>query len=144
MPIPPDNHVFRYVRPKDVDEEEVNAGAFMLRESETSLSVNWKEKLPGRRHEQLAALRRLIRLRLARNGRFATVNVGQTKRFLLANHHPIGICSDPLEGTDDYPPDPSHSGITGLPARHDHSVAVFVGELIAECVQAPLEPARTD
>ena len=144
LPVPPDNHVVRYVRPTEVDDGEVSAGAFMLRASETSLSVNWKEKLPGDRHEYLAPLRRLVRLRLARNGRFATVNVGQAKRFLLANHHPIGICSDPLEGTDDYPPDPSHSGITGLPARHDHSVAVFVGELIAECVQAPLEPARTD
>ena len=142
VPLPPHDHVVRYVRPTDVDEGEVSAGAFMLRGSETSLSVNWKERLPGDRREQLAALRKLIRLRLARNGRFATLNVGRTKGRLLSNHSPIDIRSDPLDGTDDYPPDPSHAGITGLPARKDHSVAVFVGALIADCVYAPLDPAR--
>ena len=144
VPIPPDDHVVRYVRPTEIDEGEVSAGAFMLRASEASLSVNWREKLPGDRSEQLAALRRLIRLRLARNGRFATLNVGRTKRRLLSSYSPIDIRSDPLDSTDDYPPDPSHAGITGLPARQDHSVAVFVGALIAECVQAPLDPARAD
>ena len=143
-PVPPDDHVVRYVRPTEVDDGEVSAGAFMLRKSETSLSVNWKEKLPGDPHEYLAALWKLVRLRLARNGRFATLNVGRTKRHLLSNHYPIDICSDPLDRTDDYPPDPSHAGVTGLPARQDHSVAVFVGDLLAECVQAPLDPARND
>lgn len=144
VPLPPDDHVVRYVRPTDVDEGEVSAGAFMLRASETSLSVNWREKLPGDRREHLTALRRLIRLRLARGGWFATLNVGRTKGHLLSNHSPIDVRSDPLDGTDDYPPDPSHAGITGLPAQNDHSFAVFVGALIAECVQAPLDPAHAD
>ena len=143
-PVPPEEHVVRYVRPTEVDDGEVSAGAFMLRESEASLSVNWKEKLPGDPHEYLTALRKVIRLRLARNGRFATLNVGRTKRHLLSHHDPIDIRSDPLDRTDDYPPDPSHAGVTGLPAWQDHSVAVFVGELLAACVEGPLDPARDD
>ena len=142
--IPLDNHVIRYVRPTDVDEGEVSGGAFMLRPSEASLSVNWKERLPGSHGEQLAALRKLIPLQLARNGRFATLNVGQTKHFLRSNHHFIDICSEPLDGTEAHPPDPSHAGITGLPAYENHSEAVFVGDLVAQCVRAPLDPARAD
>lgn len=142
--IPAEDHVVRYVRPTDVQDGEVNAEAFMLRASEEWLSVNWIEKLPGSRPQQLASLRRLLRLRLARNGCFATLNVGRAKAHLLSSHHTIDIVSDPLPATDIHAADASHAGITDLPTPQDHSMAVFVGTLIAKCVKAPLEPARID
>jgi len=116
----------------------------MLRASEERLSVNWMETLPGTRQQQLAAVRRLLRLRLARNGRLATLNVGRTKAFLGSSHHPVDIISDPLLATDVHPADPSHAGITDLPTPRDHSAAVFVGALLAQCVEPPLDAARTD
>ena len=142
--IPSDDHVIRYVRPTDVEEDEVSAAAFMLRATEESLSVNWIEQLPGSRQDQLRSLRSLLLLNLARNGRLATLNVGRTKSFLLSNRHPIDVITDPLPALDHHPADPSHAGITGLPPPQDHSMAVFVGALIAQCVQEPLEPARTE
>ena len=144
LSLPADDHVVRYVRPTHIQEDEVDAGAFILRASEERLSVNWMEKLPGDRQRQLATLRRLLRLRLARNGRLATLNVGRTKAFLLSGHHPVDIISDPLAATDIHPADPSHAGITDLPTPRDHSAAVFVGALLSQCVEPPLDAARAD
>ena len=142
--LPADDHVVRYVRPTHIEEDEVDADAFILRASEEHLSVNWLEKLPGDRQHQLATLRRLLRLRLARNGRLATLNVGRTKAFLASYRHSIDVISDPLPATDLHPADPSHAGITDLPSPRDHSAAVFVGALLAQCIEPPLDAARTD
>lgn len=142
--LPADDHVVRYVRPTHIEEDEVDAGAFILRPSEEYLSVNWLEKLRGDRQRQLDTLRGLLRLRLARNGRLATLNVGRTKAFLLSNRHPIDVISDPLPATELHPADSSHAGITNVPSPQDHSTAVFVGALLAQCVEPPFDVARTD
>ena len=43
--IPDENHIARFCRPMQVHEEQIQATAFMLREGEPYLSVNWLEFL---------------------------------------------------------------------------------------------------
>lgn len=149
-PIPDDDHVVRYVRPGLIDEGKVDGGAFVRAATHSALSVNWLEFFGGSDHEgQMDKVRRLVRLGLARHGRFAKLNVGKTKQYvsvcaleasLKVN---LGISEDPLPATAKFVADPSHSKITGLPPE-DNENALLVGDLIADCVEYPLYPARVD
>ena len=148
--IPDDNHVVRYVKPSLVDDETVDGSAFVLRKGETTLSVNWMEAFGGDDQEhQLSEVRRLFRLQLARSGRFAKLNVGETKRHVLECVEEtgvtarIGIAAAPLDPADEFEADPSHAAVTGLPPSDDDK-ALFIGELIAQCVMYPLHPAKSD
>ena len=148
--IPDEHHVVRYVKPTLVEDEAVDGSAFVLRNGETALSVNWLEAFGGddQKH-QLSEVRRLFRLQLARNGRFAKLNVGETKRHVLESAEEtgaaagIGIAAAPLDPIDEFEADPSHAEVTGLPPR-DGDEALFIGDLIAECVMYPLYPAKID
>ncbi|MGE5305412.1 MAG: hypothetical protein ACM3TN_19045 [Alphaproteobacteria bacterium] len=103
--------------------------AFMLREAEEYLSVNWLEAL--RRSDRASQMRDLQelyarKLRVGANARIAILNVGivrskveresQDRRVLRVLHDPE---------TDD----PSHSGIYDIPYDDD-----VVAELIAQVV----------
>ena len=147
--IPDDDHVVRYVKPSDVDGATVNGGAFCLRSDEAGLSVNWLEILNGTDpHSQLDEVRRLFRLQLRSNGRFAKLNVGETKGRVLKGAKEAGIslgldvCEAPLPRTCKYEADPSHAEITDL-LSSDSDEAMLVGDLIAECIIAPLYPGGT-
>ena len=148
--IPDDDHVVRYLKPADVDGTTVNGAAFCLRSGEPGLSVNWLEILHGTDPlSQLDEVRRLFRLQLSRNGRFAKLDVGETKGRVLKGAKEagislaLGICEVPLARTCKHEADPSHAEITGLPSS-DSDEAVLVGDLIADCIIPPLYPARTD
>ena len=148
--IPDEHHVVRYVKPTLVEDEVVDGSAFVLRQDEATLSVNWLEAFEGDDQEhQLSEVRRLFRLQLARNGRFAKLNVGETKRHVLESAEEtgaaagIGIAAAPLNPIDEFEADPSHAEVTGLPP-HDSDEALFIGDLIAECVLYPLYPAKSD
>ena len=147
--IPDDDHVVRYVKPSDIDGAAVNGGAFCLRAGEAGLSVNWLEILGGTDpHSQLNEVRRLFRLQLRSNGRFAKLNAGETKGRVLKGakeagiHLVLGVREAPLPSTCKFEADPSHSEITGLPSG-DSAEGVLVGDLIAECIMAPLYPGQT-
>ena len=136
-PLPDDDHVSRYCKPSSVGANgSPLAGAFRLRASESSLSVNWLEALGAEiTDEALAQVRALFLARgfaLSANGRFAVLNVGAAKAvvreelgFLLRFDH------DPL------PNDPSHAANSGFPAD-DLAVAV---ELTALASQEDTYPA---
>lgn len=146
--IPNDNHVVRYARPSLVDDETVDGSAFLLRRGENGLSVNWLEAVDGHDpYSQLDEVRRLSRLALSRNGRFAKLNVGETKRHVLESAKEAGILASlnffeaPLASTAEFDADCSHAEITGLP-RGDTDEAMLVGDLIAECIFRPLYPGK--
>ncbi len=149
--IPDAHHIVRYVRPTLVDGEAVDGSAFLLRSNEERLSVNWLEVFGGNdEHRQLGEVRRLFRLRLARNGRFAKLNVGATKQYVseaaeelgIVAAEELGVVEAPLSPTDEFEADPSHAEIIGLPPGESDE-AMLVGDLIAECV-IYLRPGRTD
>ena len=148
--LPHDSHVARYVRPSLIQHEEVDGSAFLSRQGENELSVNWLEVLDGDDElRQMDEVRRLSRLDLRRNGRFAKFNVGEAKRSVSRGAKEAGICISldvveaPLCGTAEFEADPSHATVTGIPPS-DSDQAMLVADLIAQCVIYPLYPTRTD
>ena len=139
--VPDLDHIVRYVSPRQFEGDIVNGNAFCLRSTETGLSVNWLEVFGGVDLEfQLDNVKRFIRLNLSRNGKFARLNVGITKRYVRnetqdSESKEIGIVQSPLIATSEFEADPSHSEITDLPSQsEDGFEAEFVGDLIAKCV----------
>ncbi len=148
--LPNDSHVVRYVKPSLIDDEIVDGSAFVLRDNENGLSVNWLEAFGvGDQFIQLNKVRRVCRLKRSRNGRFAKLNVGETKRCVLAWAKEAGffvdlcITEEPLARTAKFEADPSHAVITGVPPSSD-DVAMVVGDLIADCLLYPLYPGIED
>ena len=146
--IPDQDHVLRYVKPSLLDGTHVDGGAFVLREAEIGLSVNWLEIFEDDDHtDPVNEIRRLSRISLASTGKFAKLNVRQTKQYVSAAAGEAGISLDlsvleaPLAGTPDFEPDPSHAEIHGLPNYADDA-AMLVGDLLAECILPPLFPTK--
>ena len=146
--IPDEHHVLRYVKPSLRDGDHVNGGAFVLRPTEQGLSVNWLEKFEEDGHsDPVDEIRRLARITLASTGKFAQLNVHQTKRHVAAAADEAGISLDlsvqeaPLARTTEFDADPSHAEIHGLP-EHAEDAAMLVGDLISDCILLPLIPAR--
>ena len=141
--LPAADHVVRYIKPSMVRADGSPDGyEFCLRATrpaEKGLSVNWLEVLGSNHARQLGEVRRLCRLDLRPNGRFAEMNVGTVRRRVSSELDTLRIVHDPLEAVGSYKADPSHAEITGLPPA-DSDQAMLVGDLIAECVRA-MHPA---
>ena len=134
----PDNaHIVRYISPSRVDENgNVNGKAFRLRPNENGLSVNWIDFFadldkPG----QINEVRRLSRLELRSNGRFAELNVGAAKQAVRAELPNLRFVHDPLPADDEYESDPSHCQIAELPLLSDSQRSAMIGDMIARRVQ---------
>ena len=122
-----DQRVVRYVRPRLVHptghadpEAFVDAGAFVLRTrddgtAEAGLSVSWLGAFPGGTRSQLEKVTLHLRLKVTSNGRFAEFVVGDLTTLLAAENVDSSVVHDPLDAEDDYPEDPSHALVLGLP-----------------------------
>ena len=146
--IPDQDHVLRYVKPSLLDGTDVDGGAFVLRDAETGLSVNWLEILESAGHtDPVNEVRRLSRISLASTGKFAKLSVNQIKQHVSIAANEAGIFLNlnvleaPLPGTPNSDPDPSHAEIRGLPDYADDA-AMLIGDLLAECILPPLFPAK--
>lgn len=128
-----EHHVVRYVKPTLVrDDGSVDGSAFRLRSGEDGLSVNWLEHYANHvRSEQLEEVRRLSRITMRRRGVLAELNVGMTKRKTREEAR-LRFEHRPLSQERDFPADPSHCEVRGLP--DGESQAALVGDLIADCV----------
>ena len=137
--LPSGDHIVRYVKPSMIQEDGAADGSdFRLRSArpgETGLSVNWLEVLGQGKVYQLNEVRRLCRLRLSPNGRFAEMNVGVVMRQIAEELDSLRIVHDPLDAEEEFDADPSHAEIIGLPPG-DSDHALLVGDLVAECVIA--------
>ena len=86
--VPDSDHVARYCKPTTIDEGEIQATAFMLREGEEYLSVNWLEELKSpSRASQIRDLQELYTKKL---------KVGSTARIAILN---VGTLRTKVEGT---------------------------------------------
>ena len=136
--LPDDDHIVRYVKPSFLLNEKVTGAVFELRNNETGLSVNWLEIIEAvDNHSRLNEIRRISRLTLRRNGRFARLNVGNTIRRVLEHALEIGIVETPLDATEDLEADYSHAEILGLPITGGHE-SELIGDMIAKGVKYPL------
>lgn len=150
-PIPNDDNVLRYARPNLVDGDDVDGGAFQKRvrdgEVEEGLSSNWIEAFAGLdKNQQISEIRRLFRLSVKKNGRFAELPVGATIEAVLDEIDGLTIEEDPLEPDEEngHEADPSHALICGAPdPTTDAELAETVGDMIAACV-TELHPATTE
>jgi hypothetical protein len=142
--LPDEDNVVRYARFTDFTDLEagtLNCSAFQLRPNETGLSVNWLEYFRDLdKSRQLDKVRQLIQLDLSRNGRLAELNVGATVQYVSDRLPGIRFVHSPAPPKGQYPSDPSHSDIVGLPANWTPE-SELIGDLIAECFAA-LHPAR--
>lgn len=134
--IPDPHHIARYCKPTDIEDDQILATAFKLREFDNSLSVNWLEFLncPSREKE-IAELRNILSTKLTVRSRakIAVLNVGEVHNKVLTespNNLNIEILHDP-SGHDQ-----SHAGIYNL--RYDDEL---VAELILETIREAY-PAR--
>lgn len=141
--LPVDDQIVRYLKPSMIQEDGAADGSdFRLRSAtsgETGLSVNWLEIFGQRKAHQMDEVRRLCRLRLRPNGRFAEMNVGTVICQVADELDSLRIIHDPLDADENFEADPSHAEIIGLPPG-DSDHAVLVGDMIAECVIA-MHPA---
>src|SRR5437867_12489750 len=137
--IPEADHVARYCRASSVENGEISATAFMLRQGEEYLSVNWLEQLkrPSRATE-IRGLQELYTRKFNRVGagaRIAILNVGALRTNVerkSSDRRLLPILHEPI-----IPDEPSHAGIYDIP-YDDETIA----ELIVEVVQEK-HPARS-
>ena len=136
--LPDSDHVVRYVKPSNVQNGIVNAEEFVG--GNNGVSVNWLEYFQERATaEQLGEVRHCIQLTIRRNGRFARLNIGETKYRVSGAGRNLDFLHDPQEARPPFEPDPSHSLIAGLPAE-DSPEAMLVADMISECM-LELHPA---
>ena len=135
--LPDDAHIIRYISPSRIDENgNVNGKAFRLRPNENGLSVNWLDYFSDLdKFAQINEVRRLSRLELRPNGRFAELNVGAAKQSVWAVLPDLRFVHDPLPAGDGYEADPSHSQIAELPPLSDSQRSAMIGDMIARSVQ---------
>lgn len=135
--LPDDAQVVRYLSPSYVEDDGcVDGAAFQLRPNENGLSINWIGYFADLdKSEQINEVRRLSRLRLRRNGRFAELNVGAAKQSVRAVLPDLRFVHDPLPADDGYEADPSHSQIAELPPLSDSQRSAMIGDMIARCAQ---------
>ena len=128
--IPDSDHVARHCKTSTVAGDEILATAFMMREGEPYLSVNWLEDLKrSDRANEVRALQELYPSKMTRVGagaRIAILNVG-TLRTKVERESPDKCLLRVLHEPE--PDDPSHSGIYDIPYDDD-----IVAELIAQVV----------
>ena len=72
---------------------------------------------------------------MSRNGRLAELSVGETIRHIGDMLDSPRIVHVPLETTEHYEADPSHSELIGLPDGESPEAAL-IGDMIAELVLA--------
>jgi hypothetical protein len=130
--VPDSDHVGRYCGARTVENGEISAAAFMLREGEEYLSVNWLEELKGpSRASQIRDLRGLYskKLKVGATARIAILNVG-TLRTKVERESPdsrlLRVLHEPEE-----PDDPSHAGIYEI-AHYDEIIAQLIAQVVLE------------
>lgn len=146
-PLPDEHHIVRYLSPSQVRDGSGQAAGFVLRPSDDGMfSVDWLECLAATGPDPLGEARRVSRLDLRQNGRFAVLRVGDilhavtaTLTRLAVTHDRPRVTHDPLPAEGDRPANPAHSLLLGLPPPGTDE-AYAVGDVIAKQVQA-LHPA---
>ena len=133
--IPDQNHIARFCRPLQVNEEQIQATAFMLREGEECLSVNWLEFLNcSNRENEITKLRTIYSetFTVGARAKIAVLNVGDVHDKVLTespDSRNLEVLHDPAMN------DPSHSGIYNL-KQDDELIAELILETVRESYSA--------
>ena len=141
QPIADSDHVARHCGASTAPDGEIQATAFMLREGEEYLSVNWLEELRCQdRASEVRELQNLYARKMTRVGagaRIAILNVG-TLRTEVESESPdsrlLRVLHKPIEPNDpsQAPEDPSHAGIYDIPYDDREIAAELIARVVLE------------
>lgn len=136
--IPESDYVARYCRPMQVCDGQIQATAFLLRDGEEGLSIDWLEIFKSKnREEEITQLRNAYNSRFSRigaNAKVAVLNVGHTSTKVIEgtiDKRKLRFLHDPKDD------DISHSEITNLKPDNE-----LIAELIVETIRET-HPARS-
>jgi hypothetical protein len=130
--IPESDHVVRFCNALCIEDGEIQASAFQLKDNEQYLSCNWVEclKKDSKREAAQEILKAYDRKGFKVNrkkGHFAVLNVGNTKSLVKAQRCDLSGIEFLHIGKDS---DPSYSGIYHL----ENYNAEEIGELICQSI----------
>lgn len=133
--VPDKDHISRYCKSSFVEDGQIQATAFMLRNDEEYLSVNWLEflKCTNRGHE-ITEIRNIYsaKLKVGAHAKIAVLNVGEVREKVKTESldmRNLDIKHEPI----DVPPiiDHSHSAIYNL-KQDDELIAELMLEVVDE------------
>lgn len=125
--IPDKDHVARLCSPKTIFEGEIQPSAFILRDNEESLSVNWLEYFNcSDRESEIAEIQKVYssKLRVKVKARIAVLNVGITKENVKTESPDRRNLE--FKHDSDNEDDPSHSGIYNMRPDNDMIAALIL------------------
>ncbi len=137
--LPDTDHISRMCHSKHVDEGDVQASAFMLRENDVGLSVNWLEMLQcANREEEIVEIRNVYYSTfhsIGARAKIAVLNVGNVRKHVwmeTPDDRNLDVIHAPLndDETD------THSEIHNM-----HPNQELIAELICETI-LEIYPAR--
>nr|WP_143023870.1 hypothetical protein [Pseudomonas benzenivorans] len=137
--LPGDDHVTRLCGGSHIDPETggPSPGAFMLRQGETYLSVNWLEYFVQRNHEdRLLEIRQVLATKRAvrDSARLALLNIGRAIQHVGANPS-LSVTHEPIGPPSPWS-DPSHSGINNIQESNSQVVAERLCQVVQEMSRA--------
>lgn len=133
--IPDQNHIARHCKPMQVSNGQIQAGAFMLRTGEESLSINWLEFLNcSSRESEITEIRNIYsaKLSIGARAKIAVLNVGEVREKVLKesqDRRNLEVLHNPEND------DPSHGGIYNL-KQDDELIAELILETVRESYPA--------
>jgi hypothetical protein len=134
--LPDTDNVLRYGGARVLDKGRPTSAAFMRKLNEDALSVNWLECFEPPQSNQIQKIRDHRGIHYGATAMLLLLNVGKTCSHIeheTRTRLAIKFRSDPRPAFDQWPDDPSHSTIEGLPIEEEQ--AHFVGALLCECVE---------
>ncbi len=120
--LPYGDNVVRYVGGSKLDDGIVLPEAF----NDKPISVNWLEFQAGSKDEQVARVRKVLRLKVGKTAVLAELNVAAIHDLDL------DVLENPLEATYEWPPAPCHAEIVGIPTSLEQQMLIF--EQLADIV----------
>ncbi|MCY4149943.1 MAG: hypothetical protein OXF73_11480 [Gammaproteobacteria bacterium] len=114
-PLPYQDNVVRYVGGSKLDDGIVLPEAF----NDTLISVNWLEFKAGGKVEQVARVRKVLRLKVGKTAVLAELNVASIRDLDL------DVLENPLKATNEWPSAPCHAEIVGTPTNLTKKMLIF-------------------
>ncbi|MCH7612937.1 MAG: hypothetical protein IIB45_06205 [Candidatus Marinimicrobia bacterium] len=140
--VPDKDHIARLCLPSKIENENIQASAFMLRKDEIFLSVNWLEILNCTdREDEISEIRNVYsaKFTVSKNAKLAVLNVGELCKKVVEkspDHRMLEVFHTPIISSGSELGDPSHSEIYHLMPDHE-----TIAELIVQTIQQTY-PAR--
>ncbi|MCY4005436.1 MAG: hypothetical protein OXE84_01205 [Rhodobacteraceae bacterium] len=117
-PLPDKDNVVRYVGGSKIADGIVQPEAF----NNPPISVNWLEYQSGRKPEQVARVRRVLRLKIGKTAFLAELNVAAIRGL------GFDVLEDPMKAENGWPPAPCHAHIVVI-SSHDREQKLMFEKL---------------